>query len=101
MLFFFLRVRGNVGSFVGWLLFDCRPIFPVFSSCSVPVELLRVFRGESGFSLLTRSAKWPSDRESRPSSRCSAGVEKEEEEKKEEEERALICKKSKHLRYDH
>merc|ERR1739838_862469 len=44
--------------------------FPVFSSCSVPVELLRVFWGESGFSLLTRSAKWPSDRESRPSSRC-------------------------------
>merc|ERR1719295_480816 len=31
---FFLRVRGNVGSFVGWLLFDCWPIVPVFSACS-------------------------------------------------------------------
>jgi len=68
---FFLRVRGNVGSFVGWLLFDCWPIVPVFSACSVPVELLRVFRDESRFFLLTRSAKWPTDRESRPSSGCS------------------------------
>merc|ERR1712112_789089 len=68
--FFFLRVRGNVGSFVGWLLFDCWPIVPVFSACSVSVELLRVFRDESRFFLLTRSAKWPTDRESRPSSGC-------------------------------